>query len=74
MRKTLLKRVSGVNRLLTNHSGFPKRGILNMRDAKLGFLLKDSKKTISHGIKDYNFYIRIAILTMAHAETITFTI
>ena len=55
MRTSLFKRVRGVNPLLISPSGFPKRDILDLRDAKLGFLLKDSKKTISHGIEDHNF-------------------
>lgn len=55
MRKSLFKRVIGVNPLLKNPSNFPNIDILDLRDAKLGFLLKASKKTISHGIEDHNF-------------------
>ena len=74
IRTTLFERVRGVNPLLTKPSGFPKMDILDLRDAKLGCPLKASKKTISHGVEDHNFYTNTTILTMAHVETIIFTI
>jgi len=55
MGKTLLKRVRGVKPLLTNPSNFLDRETLDLRDAQPGFLLNDSRKTISRGIEDHNF-------------------
>ena len=52
MEMDLTKRVKGLKPLLTNPSSLVNREILNSRDAQLGVLLKDLRKTILHSIEN----------------------
>jgi len=69
----LLKRVRWQRHLLTNPSNFFFMDILNLRSVQLRVLLKDSREIILHTIEQ-DFEINLAILTMAHVETLLQTI
>jgi len=73
MKIDLLKRVRWQRHLLTNPSNFFFMDILNLRSVQLRVLLKDSREIILHTIQQ-DFEINLAILTMAHVETLLQTI
>jgi len=73
MKIDLLKRMRWQRHLLTNPSNFFFMDILNLRSVQLRVLLKDSREIILHTIEQ-DFEINLAILTMAHVETLLQTI
>jgi len=73
MKIDLLKRMRWQRHLLTNPSNFFFMDILNLRSVQLRVLLKDSREIILHTIQQ-DFEINLAILTMAHVETLLQTI